>query len=82
MTDAVPSPLPPLATVDELNDLRQRVLAGEEFSSEEYSKIIQSYRANRLAAVTSSAVKTRAKAAATTKAAPQDLATLMNTLGL
>lgn len=74
--------LPPLTTVEELNDLRQRVLAGEEFSSEEYSKIIQAYRANRLNATTASAVKTRAKAAASAKAAPQDLATLMNTLGL
>jgi len=80
MTDTAPTP--PLATVEELNDLRQRVLAGEEFSSEEYSKIIQAYRANRLAAVGASAVKTRTKAAASAKAAPQDLATLMNTLGL
>ncbi len=81
MSDETTSP-PPLATVDELNDLRQRVLAGEEFSSEEYSKIIQAYRANRLAAVGASAVKTRAKAAASTKAAPQDLSSLMNSLGL
>lgn len=73
---------PPLATAEELNDLRKRVLAGEEFPAEEYRKIIQAYRANRLGAGTASAPKTRAKAASTAAAAPQDLATLMSNLGL
>lgn len=78
-TQAVP---PTLATAEELNDLRKRVLAGEEFPAEEYRKIIAAYRANRLGAVTASAVKTKAKAAATAKAAPQDLSTLLGSLGL
>jgi len=81
MTDTT-SPLPPLHTVEQLNDLRTRVLAGEEFSAEEYGAIIRAYRANRLAAVSTSAPKTKAAAAAKTKSAPQDLASLMNTLGL
>jgi hypothetical protein len=79
MSEALPITLP---TAEELNDLRKRVLAGEEFPAEEYRKIIQAYRANRLGAVASSAPKTKAKAAATAKAAPQDLATLMQNLGL
>jgi hypothetical protein len=80
MTEATTTP--PLATVEELNDLRQRVLAGEEFPAEEYRRIIQAYRANRLAGVTAAAPKTKAKAAATAKAAPQDLSSLMSSLGL
>ena len=82
MTDLIHSPTPALATVEQLNDLRQRVLAGEDFSAEEYGNIIRAYRANRLAAVSASAPKTKAAAASKTKAAPQDLASLMNTLGL
>lgn len=73
---------PTLATAEELNDLRKRVLAGEEFPAEEYRKIIQAYRANRLGAVTAAAPKTKAKAAASAKATPQDLSSLMNSLGL
>lgn len=79
MSDNLPISLP---TAEELNDLRKRVLAGEDFPAEEYRKIIQAYRANRLGAVAASAPKTKARAAATTKAAPQDLATLMQNLGL
>ena len=79
-TTTTPAPAP--ITVEQLNDLRVRVLAGEEFPAEEYRRIIQSYRANRLAGVTSAAPKTKAKAAATAKAAPQDLSTLMSSLGL
>lgn len=73
---------PPAHTVEELNDLRKRVLAGEEFPSDEYKKIIQAYRANRSAGVAAAAPKAKAKAAAKTAAAPQDLASLMGSLGL
>lgn len=72
----------PLKTVDELNDLRQRVLAGEEFPVEEYREILRSYRAARLAGVTAAAPKTKAKAEAATKAAPVDLNALLGSLGL
>jgi hypothetical protein len=79
MTDILPPTLP---TADELNDLRKRVLAGEEFPAEEYRKIIQAYRANRMGAVAAAAPKAKAKAASSAKATPQDLATLMGSLGL
>ncbi len=72
----------PLKTVEELNDLRQRVLAGEEFPVEEYREILRSYRAARLAGVTAAAPKTKAKAEAATKAAPVDLNILLGSLGL
>ena len=72
----------PLKTVEELNDLRQRVLAGEEFPVEEYREILRSYRAARLAGVTAAAQKTKAKAEAATKAAPVDLNVLLGSLGL
>lgn len=71
-----------LLSPEELNDLRQRVLAGEQFPAEEYKRIIQSYRAQRLGAVTAGAEKTKAKAEAKTKAAPADLSTLFASLGL
>lgn len=73
---------PATHTVEELNDLRKRVLSGEEFPAEEYKRIIQAYRANRSAGVAAAAPKAKAKAAASAKAAPQDLATLMGNLGL
>lgn len=76
------TPLPDLPTAEQLNDLRQRVLAGEEFPADEYRKIIQAYRANRLAGVTAAAPKAKAKAASAAKATPQDLSTLMSNLGL
>ena len=72
----------PLKTVEELNDLRQRVLAGEEFPVEEYREILRSYRAARLAGVSAAAPKTKAKAEAATKAAPVDLNVLLGSLGL
>lgn len=81
MTTAATTPAP-LATPEELNDLRVRVLAGEEFPTEEYRRIIQSYRANRLNAVSNAAPKAKAKAAAATKAAPADLNSLLTGLGL
>lgn len=83
MTDqTTTTPSPVLKTAEELNDLRARVLAGEEFSSEEYSEIIRAYRANRMSAVSASASKTRAAAASAAKKAPQDLGELMKGLGL
>jgi len=66
-----------LLTVSQLNDLRAAVLAGKEFSVEEYSQIIRSYHAHRLGAAASMAPKVEARAAAKTKAAPVDLATLI-----
>jgi hypothetical protein len=71
-----------LATAEELNDLRKRVLAGEEFPAEEYRKIIAAYRANRLGAVAAAAPKAVARAAAGKKAAPVDLSTLLGGIGL
>ena len=78
-----PSSLPPtLPTAEQLNDLRARVLAGEEFKAEEYSRIIAAYRAHRMGAVAAAAPKTKAKAAASVKAAPVDLNTLLGGIGL
>ena len=78
-----PSSLPPtLPTAEQLNDLRARVLAGEEFKAEEYSRIIAAYRAHRMGAVAAAAPKTKAKAAASAKAAPVDLNTLLGGIGL
>lgn len=74
--------VPTLPTAEELNDLRKRVLSGEEFPAEEYRKIIQAYRANRMGAVAAAAPKAKAKAASAKAATPQDLATLMGSLGL
>ena len=71
-----------LYTAEQLNDLRQRVLAGEEFSAEEYRKIIRSYRASRETAVEKAAPKVQARAAAKEKAAPVDLQVLLGNLGL
>lgn len=79
MSESTP---PTLATAEELNDLRKRVLSGEEFPAEEYRKIIQAYRANRMGAVAAAAPKAKAKAASAKAATPQDLATLMGSLGL
>lgn len=74
--------LPNLPTAEELNDLRQRVLAGEEFPPDEYRKIIQAYRANRAAGVQAAAPKTKAKAEAKAAAAPVDLNALLGDLGI
>lgn len=61
MTEAVPAPSPTFKTVDELNDLRQRVLAGEDFLAEEYREILRSYRAARLVGVAAASRKPRRK---------------------
>lgn len=71
-----------LATVEELNDLRKRVLAGEEFPAEEYRKIIAAYRANRLGEIAAAAPKVKARTEAGKKAAPVDLSTLLGDIGL
>ncbi len=51
-------------TLDNLNDLRQRVLSGEKFSVDEYHEIMKSYRAVRQVAVSKAAPKIESKAAA------------------
>jgi hypothetical protein len=71
-----------MKTVDELNDLRKRVLAGEEFSPEAYREIIVSYREARLAGVSAAAPKAKAKAEGQTAKAPVDLQVLLGSLGL
>ena len=81
MSEAPITP-PTLATAEELNDLRKRVLAGEDFPAEEYRKIIAAYRANRLGAVAAAAPKAVARATSKAKAAPVDLSTLLGGLGL
>ena len=71
-----------MKTAEDLNDLRKRVLAGEEFSAEEYTEIIREYRAARLAGVSAAAPRTKAKAEAATKAAPVELGALLESFGL
>lgn len=71
-----------MKTVDELNDLRKRVLAGEEFDAESYREIILSYRAARAAGVSAAAPKVKAKAEGKAAAAPVDLQVLLGSLGL
>ena len=44
-------------TLDNLNDLRQRVLSGEKFSVDEYREIMKAYRAVRQVAVSKAAPK-------------------------
>lgn len=81
-TSTPSSPASALATAEELNDLRKRVLAGEEFPAEEYRKIIQAYRANRLGAVDAAAPKAKAKGKAAAAATPQSLENLLGSMGL
>ena len=71
-----------MKTAEEINDLRKRVLAGEEFSAEEYTEIIKEYRAARLAGVSASAPRTKAKAASAAAAAPVELGALLESFGL
>ena len=71
-----------MKTAEELNDLRKRVLAGEEFSREEYAEIVKSYRAARATGVANAAPKTKAKAEAAAAKAPVDLQALLGNLGL
>jgi len=61
----------------QLNDYRQRILAGESIHVEEYTEIIRNYRATRGAAIAASAPKTKAKAASAEAAVPRDLSTMM-----
>jgi hypothetical protein len=64
---------------ERLNDLRQKVLAGEDVTIEEYTEIIQSLRAKRSGDLVISAEK---KAVAKAKAQPIDLDALLGGLGL
>ena len=71
-----------MKTAEEINDLRKRILNGEEVSADEYREIIRSYRAQRLGAVTASAPATKARAASKAANAPVDLSSLMASIGL
>lgn len=61
----------------QLNDYRQRILAGEDIPVDEYTEIIRNYRLTRGAAVAAAAPKTKAKAAAAAASTPRDLSTMM-----
>lgn len=65
---------------ERLNDLRQRVLAGEDVSTDEYREIIQSLRSKRMGDLQESAEK-KAKAKTETKP-PVNLDDLLGGLGL
>lgn len=65
-----------------LNDLRQRVIAGEELPIDQYTEVIKAYRAQRAGAVAASAPATKARAASKAAAAPVDLSVLMAGIGL
>jgi len=66
---------------ERLNDLRQKVLAGEEVSLDEYKEIIQSLRSKRTGDLVDSAAKKATKAKAE-KTPPVDLDTLLGGLGI
>lgn len=70
-----------MTEAERLNDLRQRVLAGEDVSMDEYREIIQSLRAKRSGDITDAAVKKATKAKAEAKPAV-DLDTLLGGLGI
>ncbi len=70
-----------MTEAERLNDLRQRVLAGEDVSLEEYREIIQSLRAKRTGDLVDSAAKKAAKAKDSAKP-PVDLDTLLGGLGI
>lgn len=61
----------------QLNDYRQRILAGEDIPVDEYTEIIRNYRLTRGAAVTAAAPKTKARAASAEAAIPRDLSSMM-----
>jgi hypothetical protein len=82
MTEQTEVPTVALFSPDQINDMRKRVLAGEEFPADEYRNLIRSYRACRLAGQTTSATKTAAKTDKATKNAPVDLNALLGNLGL
>lgn len=63
-----------LSTSQRLNDLRARVVSGEEVSPEEYRDIIASIRATRLSA----AMPTKTKAKAKSSSSPINLEDLMS----
>jgi len=68
---------------ERLNDLRQKVLAGEDVSLDEYKEIIQSLRSKRMGDLVDSAAKKATKASATkTKSPPVDLDSLLGGLGI
>lgn len=71
-----------MLNAEQLNDYRQRILAGEDIPVEEYKQIILAYRNSRGTAVEAAAPKIKAKAATAAKAAPMDLSTLMAGIGL
>lgn len=68
-----------MTEAERLNDLRQRVLAGEDVTTEEYTEIIQSLRRKRTGDLEVSATK---KAEAKAKAQPVDLDALLGGLGI
>ena len=61
----------------QLNDYRQRILAGEDIPVDEYTEIIRNYRLTRGAAVAAAAPKTKARAASAEAATPRDLSSMM-----
>ena len=70
-----------MTEAERLNDLRQRVLAGEDVSLEEYREIIHSLRAKRTGDLVDSAAKKAAKAKDSAKPTV-DLDTLLGGLGI
>lgn len=70
-----------MTEAERLNDLRQRVLAGEDVSVDEYREIIQSLRNKRMGDLQESSAKKTAKAKDTAKPAV-DLDTLLGGLGI
>lgn len=70
-------------THEALNDLRARVLAGEDVSVEEYAELINTQRIIRAGAVTDAAAKkaaTPAKKSTASSKAPVDLPDLLKDL--
>lgn len=76
-----PAPVAPtlekIATIDELNDLRRRQLAGEELTEDEYRYFIRSYRAIRRGVVDTAAPKIERKAAAAKTSTAVPLETIL-----
>lgn len=70
-----------MTEAERLNDLRQRVLAGEAVSMDEYREIIQSLRNKRMGDLQESSAKKAAKAKDPAKPAV-DLDTLLGGLGI
>jgi hypothetical protein len=63
-----------MTTPEQLNDLRQRVLAGQDVSIEEYALLIQSLRARRSGEVTASAERKAAASKSPAKPAKAPVA--------